>query len=217
MTPSLGLQGVVLAGGKSTRMGKDKARVVFHGQDLVKHAVKVLENLCDQVWISGRDGSGHGLSNPWFLDEAPGKGPLRGIVTALEHIKAPCMFLPCDLPLMDVPTASRLTHAYKNRPPGTLRTDFIQQATGFIEALVAIYDPGCIPFINRALSQEHYKVARAIPDQFCVHIPYSRSGSRPFLNINYPEDLELLKQVAEDFCVLPNPKPPRFQHKKQPR
>jgi len=213
MTSRRWLQGVVLAGGKSTRMGRDKAKVVFHGQDLVRRAVTVLENLCDRVWISGRDSREHGLSNPWFLDDAPGKGPLRGIVTALEHIKIPCMFLPCDLPLMDVSTISRLTAAYKKRPAGTLRTDFIQQETGFIEALVAIYDPGCIPHISKALTRECYKVARAIPDARCVHVPYSGSESRPFLNVNYPEDLELLEQASREFCILPKRKKSRFGHK----
>lgn len=207
-----GLQGVVLAGGKSLRMGKDKAGVVFRGQNLVARAVQVLSKLCDRVWIAGRDGREHGLSNPWFLDNAPGKGPLRGIVTALEHIGRPCMFLPSDLPLMDVPTAALLIKAYMTRPPHTLRTDFIQQETGFIEALVAIYDPGCIPHIHQALRNKQYKVAPAIPDALCVHVPYAKSHSRPFLNVNYPHDLQLLHQAADQFCLLPETKKSRFNN-----
>lgn len=217
MPMSRELHGVVLAGGKSTRMGTDKAKVVFHGQDLVKRSVTVLEHFCSRVWISGRNARDHGLSNPWFLDDAPGKGPLRGILTALEHIGRPCMFLPCDLPLMDAPTASRLVDAYANRSSKILRTDFIQQETGFIEALVAIYDPGGIPFIKEALTRSQYKVARAIPDPRCIHVPYAMSNSRPFLNVNYPEDLELLEQAANAFCILPKVKKPRFKVAKKGR
>jgi molybdopterin-guanine dinucleotide biosynthesis protein A len=206
MSESRNLHGVVLAGGKSTRMGTDKAKVVFHGQDLVQRAVRVLETFCSRVWISGRNARDHGLLNPWFMDDAPGKGPLRGILTALEHIGRPCMFLPCDLPLMDASTAASLVRAYDNRGPDILRADFIQQETGFIEALVAIYDPGCIPHIKEALEQSRYKVARAVPDTFCIHVPYTMSQSRPFLNVNYPEDLKLLEQAVDEFCILPRPK-----------
>ena len=209
------LHGVVLAGGKSTRMGRDKAKVTFQGQDLVVRAVNVLQACCTKVWISGRDGTDHGLNNPWFMDQAPGKGPLRGILTALEHIERPCIFLPCDIPLMTTEVIQQLVHAYEHRPAGTLRVDFKQQETGFIEALVAIYDPGCIPHIKQALEQQRFKVARAVPDAQCVHVPYSiATGSRPFLNINYPEDLNLLKQAGnEAFCLLPSPKKSRFNHK----
>ncbi len=218
MIPGIGeLHGVVLAGGKSTRMGRDKAGMVFQGQDLVKRAVKVLEHFCSGVWISGRNARDHGLENPWFLDDAPGEGPLRGILTALEHIGGPCMFLPCDLPLMDAPTAAQLVDTHGGRSPAILRTDFVQQETGFIEALVAIYDPGCIPYIKEALERSRYKVARAGPDARCIHVPYFLSNSRPFLNVNYPEDLELLEQAVDEFCILPKVKKPRFKAAKKGR
>ncbi len=202
------LHGVVLAGGKSKRLGHDKGKVVFQGQDLVVRAVKVLEASCVKVWISGRDAAGHGLDTPWFLDRAPGKGPLSGILTALEKIQAPCMFLPCDLPLMTRDVTKQLVTAYAKRPQGTLRVDFRQEETGFIEALVGIYEPACIPFIKEALEQQRFKVALSVPDDRCVHVPYSvKTASRPFLNINYPEDLKLLTQAGDNaFCLLPSSK-----------
>lgn len=211
----ISLHGVVLAGGKSTRMGRDKAKLTFQGQDLVARAVNVLTSCCTSVWISGRDAADHGLPNPWFMDQAPGKGPLRGILTALKHIQHPCMFLPCDIPLMTPEVINRLVQIYEHRPTGTLRVDFKQQETGFIEALVAIYDPGCIPYIEQALAQQQFKVARAVPENRCIHVPYSiATDSRPFLNINYPEDLALLKKAGNDtFCLLPSPKKSRFSHK----
>ncbi len=211
MMPVAGLHGVILAGGKSSRMGRDKAKLIYHGQDLIKRAVNVLETLCDEVWVSGRDAQEHGIVNPWFLDEAPGNGPLRGILTALKRIQAPCLVMPCDLPLMDVSTLLRLTTAYKHRSPDILRTAFIQEETGFVEALLAIYDPGCIPFIRASLAQASYKVAKAIPEAYCLHVPYSRVHSRAFLNLNAPQDLQILEQATGDFCLLPSPKQPRFR------
>ena len=211
-TPSP-LHGVVLAGGKSKRLGRDKAKVIFQGEDLVVRAVNVLTTYCITVWISGRDSAEHGLDNPWFPDRAPGKGPLRGILSALEKIQAPCMFLPCDLPLMTTEVVGHLIKAYAQRPAGTLRVDFRQEETGFIEALVGIYDPQCIPYLKQALERQEFKVALSVPDDRCLHVPYSiKTGSQPFLNINYPEDLKLLTQAGSDeFCILPFPKKARVR------
>ncbi len=206
-----GLHGVVLAGGKSSRMGRDKASLLFHGQELIRHAVNVLEPLCEKVWISGRDAREHGLSIPWFLDDASGKGPLVGILTALERIQAPCLVMPCDLPLMDASTLGRLITAYENRTAQTLRTNFVQEENGFAEALLAIYDTGCIPYIQKALNKGLYHAGRAVPQEYCLQLAYPRSASRPFLNVNTPQELALLEQAHGEFCLLPQKKKARFR------
>src|SRR5947209_4054235 len=67
--------GFVLAGGKSTRMGRDKALLDWHGKTLLDHMVDLLRNVADPVHVVGRDP---------LTDQLPGLGPLSGIATALE-------------------------------------------------------------------------------------------------------------------------------------
>src|SRR5713226_697505 len=69
------ITGCVLAGGKSTRMGQDKALLDWHGQTLLNHMVDLLRNVADPVHVAGRDE---------LPDQLPGLGPLSGIATALE-------------------------------------------------------------------------------------------------------------------------------------
>ena len=69
------INGFVLAGGKSSRMGRDKAMLDWHGRTLIAHMVDLLEAAADHVQVVGRD---------LLPDRAPGRGPLSGIATALE-------------------------------------------------------------------------------------------------------------------------------------
>src|ERR1051326_3836877 len=69
------MTGFVLAGGKSTRMGTDKALLDWHGRTLLDHMLELLRGVLDQVQVVGRD---------QLPDHLPGLGPLSGIATALK-------------------------------------------------------------------------------------------------------------------------------------
>src|SRR3954447_23098801 len=84
------LTGFVLAGGKSRRMGRDKALLDWHGQPLLSHMTDLLRSVAEQVMVVGRDP---------LPDRLPGCGPLSGIATALETTATHAnMVLAVDLP-----------------------------------------------------------------------------------------------------------------------
>jgi molybdenum cofactor guanylyltransferase len=86
------LSGFVLAGGKSTRMGQDKALLDWHGQTLLDHMVGLLRSVADPVHVVGR----HPLP-----DRLPGLGPLSGIATGLATSSTDAnLFVAVDLPLL---------------------------------------------------------------------------------------------------------------------
>lgn len=84
------LSGVVLAGGASTRMGRDKATVRIDGMRLVDRAVSALQECCAEVLVAsgGRRRLAH-LSVPQIADAQPGAGPLAGLVAGLETARHP--------------------------------------------------------------------------------------------------------------------------------
>jgi len=75
MSTSPGLTGFILAGGKSARMGRDKALLDWHGRTLLHHMTELISHVADEVHVIGRGR---------FPDRLPGLGPLSGIATALE-------------------------------------------------------------------------------------------------------------------------------------
>src|SRR5262245_2089682 len=86
------LSGFVLAGGKSTRMGQDKALLSWHGRTLLDHMVGLLQKVADPVQVVGR---------AHLPDRLPGLGPLSGIATGLELTLTDAnLFVAVDLPLL---------------------------------------------------------------------------------------------------------------------
>jgi len=90
--PAMSMTGFILAGGKSERMGRDKALLDWHGRTLLAHMVGLLETAADEVQVVGRDR---------LPDRVPGRGPLSGIATALEMTSTDAnLILAVDLPFL---------------------------------------------------------------------------------------------------------------------
>ena len=90
----MAVSGFVLAGGKSTRMGRDKALLDWHGHSLLDHMVKLLAEAAHPVQVVGRAP---------LLDQLPGLGPLSGIATGLQASKTDAnLFVAVDLPHLTV-------------------------------------------------------------------------------------------------------------------
>ena len=86
------MNGFILAGGKSTRMGTDKALLDWHGRTLLDHMVELLRGAADRVQVVGRE---------QLPDELPGLGPLSGIATALKTTSTDAnLIIAVDLPLL---------------------------------------------------------------------------------------------------------------------
>jgi molybdopterin-guanine dinucleotide biosynthesis protein A len=187
------VHGVVLAGGRSVRLGRDKARVKVDGCDLLGRTTDLLARVTGKVWVIGRDPSTHGLNLDWALDEIPGQGPLGGIVTALKVTGRSCLVTSCDLPYLDESTLDRLLIAYHAAEGRPLMTTYGQMETGYIEALVSIYAHHALPVLEAALANGQRKLAAIIPREKRLEIPYSQDEARPFFNLNTPAELKALR------------------------
>ena len=92
--------GYVLAGGKSSRMGRDKALLQIGGKPMVEHAVTKLRRLCADVNILGTEPELEGYA-PLVRDVHPGCGPMSGIEAALLHSRYEWnLILPVDMPFL---------------------------------------------------------------------------------------------------------------------
>lgn len=187
------LIGVVLAGGGSRRLGRDKCRIEVGEEDLVTRTVRLLKNFCPDVRLVGRYASEHGLDIPSCRDEFPGIGPLGGILTALKRSGSKaCLVLACDLPFLDRETLSVLIKERDLCGDNAVMTTFRQNETGYIESLVAVYEPAAFDLLYPGLERGEFKLSRLIPENCRHHIPYSREKNRVFFNVNHPEDLKYL-------------------------
>jgi molybdopterin-guanine dinucleotide biosynthesis protein A len=131
------VQGIVLAGGMSTRMGTDKAWLDYHGRPQLDYAVELLGTLCQTVFVSCHPEQADRRGNhPLLPDRFLGCGPAGGILTALAT-QAACLVLACDLPRVD---STLLLDLIAHRNPFRFATAY-SDGQGVPEPLCAIWEP----------------------------------------------------------------------------
>jgi molybdopterin-guanine dinucleotide biosynthesis protein A len=140
MSPTL--FGLVLAGGASTRMQRDKATLSYHGKPQLQWAYELLSDVCAATFISVRPDQRDEPTRaalPQIVDTRPGIGPIAGISAALtQHPKAAWLVVACDLPFL---TADLLQHLIAHRNPGSLATAYRSAHDSLPEPLCAIWEP----------------------------------------------------------------------------
>lgn len=189
--------GVVLAGGASKRLGRDKAALRIGETTLLGRTVELLRGLTAEVAVSGRDPAPLHVDAPWFPDALSGIGPMGGVMAALDTFKAPCFAVSCDLPFLSRDVLALLLWAREDRGPRQFMTTFHDPYTGYVESLVAIYEPEALPLLTRSAALGRYKLSAALPQEHRVHVPYPENRARVFMNLNLPEDLEHYRELEK--------------------
>jgi len=136
------LFGLLLAGGRSTRMRRDKAALQYHGRTQLEAAYDLLAKVTVQAYVSVRaDQTADPLRSryPQIVDRDDHMGPLAGILAAQQrHPEAAWLVLACDLPLLDEAT---LRHLDKHRDRAGLATAYRSSHDGLPEPLCTVYEP----------------------------------------------------------------------------
>ncbi len=149
MTPDL--YGLVLAGGKSRRMGRDKGLIPYHGVPHREYTASLLEQFCSKTYISINASQFPGRETQGYLtDRYPDSGPLGAILTAHEYFpKVAWLIAPCDMPDLD---GEILKFLISERSPDKAATCF-KNKDGFIEPLLSIYEPVFLHTISHAFQK----------------------------------------------------------------
>ncbi len=193
-----GLTGIVLAGGLSTRLGRDKVRLKAHGEDqpdLLGRTCGLLGHFCERVMVSCRNGNSLFDGFSCVVDEENNLGPIGGIYSALRAVGGPILALSCDLPFIGETVLERLCAERESRAPGTVMTTFRQRETGYIEPLVSIYEYEALPWFSAAIEKGIRQINRVLPEDKRHDIFYEAEEALPFFNINYPADLETARRL----------------------
>ncbi len=181
------LYGLVLAGGKSTRMSKDKALLEYHGKPQQEHAYELLESLCDKVFVSSRDEEQSGaVAHDSITDKFIGLGPYGGILSAfMEEPNVAWLVIAVDLPFLDQATIDNLV---EHRNPSKLATCFIDPKNEFPEPLISIWEPKAYAKMLDFLSKG-YSCPRKVLINSDVEILVDRNP-QALTNVNTPEELD---------------------------
>lgn len=156
--------GLILAGGRSSRMGRDKALLAYHGKTQIEWTAERARAICERVYLSVRPDQTSDPARgvlPQIVDRLEGKGPIAGIHAA--QALAPdvaWLVLACDLPYIDEAT---LRHLVAARDPARVATAYISTHDGLPEPLCAIYEPR-----SRALIEAYVASGKDCPRKFLI-------------------------------------------------
>ncbi len=180
--------GLVLAGGRSKRMGHDKALLRVDGETQLSRAVHLLQSLVDRVFVSTRvDQQDEPERNKYqqIVDRYQDLGPLAGILSAMEeHSGVAWLVLACDLPYIDELTIRHLLDSRSSDHPFTAYKSSID---GLPEPLCAIYSAGTASIV-KAFVDNGIICPRNILIRSDTHL-LDQPNPEALDNINTPEDL----------------------------
>ncbi len=180
------LSGLVLAGGFSSRMGRDKGSLVYHGVSQRAYCAALLAEVCDSVFISCRPDQQTSTENGLkvLMDGYERIGPLGGVLTAFEANPESAWFvLACDMPFV---TREALEILLARRNPAFNATAFVNPETQEPEPLCAIYEPSIYPVVRERFHQGLMSLKAALQNVSCELVePHNK---RILTNINTPEE-----------------------------
>lgn len=172
--------GVVLAGGASIRMGRDKALLEIDGETLVAGAARRLGEVCEEVLIAD---AGRGLL-PGSIPDGPGQGPAAGILgAACARPGARLLVLAVDLPKVPVALLAELARSDADLA--------IPRWEGGLEPLCALYGPAALAALEARVGQGRLDL-RTLAETPGLRVQYLEDVERPgevFVNWNRPGDL----------------------------
>jgi molybdopterin-guanine dinucleotide biosynthesis protein A len=183
------LNGLVLAGGRSSRMRRDKAAIEYRaGETQLDAAMKLLEGRVARAFASVRAdqrGEGSRVRYPQIVDRDGVEGPIAGISAALaEHPDAAWLVLACDLPYLDALTLDTLIGA---RSAAAVAIAFRSSGDSLPEPLCAIYEPGA-----RSPLEAHIAAGKNCPRKFLINtagvVLLEQPNPRALDNVNTVEE-----------------------------
>jgi molybdenum cofactor guanylyltransferase len=191
------IKGLLLAGGKSSRMGQDKGEINYFGLTQREYAAKLLKGYVQESYLSlnATQAAAYQGDFPIIADQFLGIGPLGGILSAFKAFPNHAwLVLACDMPFV---TEATLNYLCNFRNPQSVATCFASEFDGFPEPLCTIFEPKAYPVLLEMLAYG-YDCPRKALINFDTTI-LSHPNSTELSNINTPE------QLTEAFIKL-NPR-----------
>jgi molybdenum cofactor guanylyltransferase len=186
--------GVLLAGGKSLRMGRDKQHLVVGEQTLLQRGLTVLRSIFQEVLVViAQDSSPLNIDARVVRDLVPHCGSLGGLYTGLMQADTPCIFVAaCDMPFLNQAVITQFTDQRAT-------ADIVMaKLADRLHPMHALYGKGCLPALEERIRARQLKIQDLL-SQPSIRVRYITEADlqsidpswRSFHNVNTPADLEI--------------------------
>ncbi len=184
------LLGVVLCGGQSRRMGRDKACLTTRsGKSFLDRATDRLAACCDAVAVSATND--RETDHPLIPDPVPSFGPISGVYASLIYAAESgfdaCLINPVDTPNLSTDDLDRLISAYRSDPK--IVYGFAGDDPSDVQPLIAIYPVTSAATLSDRIRLQRYSLRRLLLENDCHRVSLTSAACR---NMNTPDDLDHL-------------------------
>ena len=197
MTNKYDLTGVILAGGKSTRMGENKAFIKVEGIPIIRRIHSTFKSLFREIIVvTNQKELFENLDANIFVDLLPNRGALAGLYTGLYYSSLPfCFCVACDMPFLNKDVIAYLIRRLDDADV------VIPKTHDGLQPLHAIYSKSCLQPVKKTLDQGKSKILDFYPmvrlkvieeEEFLPLDPEKRS----FININTPQELIAIENAS---------------------
>jgi len=188
---------IILAGGDSQRMGRDKANLLLGDQTLLQRVIATMQQIFPHVIVSVRQPRPE-INLLQICDEQPDAGPLAGLVASLGHVTTPWAFaVACDMPFV-VP--SMVEYLAQQRDAHQAVVPVVH---GHPQPLAAFYAISCLDTIRKQLSDGEKNSLRAVLEQLQVRYVDEAEllkvdpALRSFFDLDTPQDVALTVKMRK--------------------
>ena len=184
------IEAVILAGGQSRRMGRDKALLPFGAYStLAEYQYRRLQPLFDRVSLSAKERK-FPFDAPVIPDQSPEISPMIALASILGRSRADGVFLlGVDMPFVPEEIIEALKEAFDRSPDAAIVAAGNPEG---IEPLCAIYRPQILPRVERLLERKIHRLHTLLDEMNTLKIV--REDPRAFANLNRPEEYEEAKR-----------------------
>lgn len=191
-----GVTGIILAGGKSSRMGKDKGFCTIDQKPLIRYSIDMMVKVCDPIIIGTNNPAYQQFGFQVIPDELADKGPVSGIYSCLKASQTNDNFiLSCDMPLM---SEDFITWVLSKRAEYEV---VIPVLNGLPEPLCAYYQRGIVSRLKSQIDAGNYKIQDAVKAANTLFLEIDKSSDfydkSLFMNVNAEADLVQAKLYME--------------------
>ncbi len=184
MISSKKVTGIILSGGKSSRMGSEKGLVKYKGNALIEYSINALRSVCDELVISSANDCYAYLAIPIVSDEIENCGPIGGIYSCMKAFPSDIyLVISCDVPHITPQLFSELLNVL-NENEAVIPID----ESGKKQPLVACYSSMCFPVFQNELMEGRLKMMKLLSKLNVNYYPVSKSDNL-FFNANTPDDI----------------------------
>lgn len=176
---------IILAGGKSSRMGQDKGLMLLNGKPMIEYVLDVVKPLSKDILIVANHQEYKKFGLPVFSDEVKDKGPLAGIYTGLKNSATVLnLILSCDVPYI----SEQLIHLLIENSEGYDIT--IPQKKGRTHQLIGVFNKKCMDSLKKSLDIDELKLINVYERLNLNVVDVDEMDDKIFTNINSKDDFK---------------------------